>query len=158
MKVLKTVGYWFWSLTWGALLSIPGLLVSLFLIIFMHKKIRVHKNGYSFIIEVGNNWGGFNLGVVSLCGGYTTTCRDDYWFELTRRHEFGHSLQNLIFGPFMLFVVTLPSAIRYHYQNYRYKKGLPNKEYEAIWFERTATEWGTKVVNKIDLLNTTLYL
>ena len=148
--MMKKILYWFWSLTWGALLSIPGLLVALFLIIFMHKSIKIHKNGYSFIIEVGGNWGGFNLGVVSLCGGYTTIYSDDEWFQHTRRHEFGHSLQNLIFGPLMPFIVTLPSVVRYHYQNYRSKRGLPNREYDEIWFEGTATKWGTKLIDKLE--------
>jgi len=147
-KVLKCIGYWFISLTWGLLLTLVGLIVTLFAIIFLNGK--VHRNGFSYIVEIGGNWGGLNLGAVALCGGYTTKCPDEEWFEHTRRHEFGHSLQNLIFGPFMLFVVTIPSAIRYHYQNYRSRKGLPNKEYDGIWFEGTASRWGTKVIDKIE--------
>jgi len=148
MKRFLQVLYWIISLTWGALLSIPGLLVAAFCLLFL--KAKVHKNGFTFIVEVGGNWGGLNLGCVSLCGGYTTTCPDKEWFEHTRRHEFGHSLQNLIFGPLQLFIVVIPSAIRYHYQNYRSSKGLPNKEYDAIWFEGQATKWGTWAVEKIE--------
>jgi hypothetical protein len=48
------------------------------------------------------------------------------------------------------FIVAIPSAIRYHYQNYRSSKGLSNKEYDAIWFEGMATKWGTKAINKIE--------
>lgn len=147
-KLIIGIFYWIWSLTWGALLSIPGLLVALFIIIFLNAKI--HKNGLTFIVEVGDNWGGLNLGVVSFCGGYTTKCPDEAWFEHTRRHEFGHSLQNLIFGPLQLFIVAIPSMIRYHYQNYRLNKGLPVAEYNAIWFEGTATKWGTKAINSLD--------
>lgn len=129
-------------------MSFIGLLTTLICIIFL--KGKVHKNGYTIIIEVGGNWGGINLGCISLCGGYTTVCPDEDWFQHTRKHEFGHSLQNLIFGPLFPFIVAIPSAIRYHYQNYRSKKGLPNKEYDAIWFEGTATRWGTKVIAKIE--------
>ena len=119
-------------------MSLIGLITALICIIFL--KGKVHKNGFTVIIEVGGNWGGVNLGCISLCGGYTTVCPDENWFQHTRRHEFGHSLQNLIFGPLFPFLVAIPSAIRYHYQNYRSKKGLSNKEYDAIWFEGMATK------------------
>lgn len=145
---MKKVLYWIWSLTWGGLLSFFGLIGALIVTVFF--KAKVHKNGYTYIFEVGGNWGGLNLGVISFVGGYTTTCPDEDWFEHTRRHEFGHSLQNLIWGPLMLFVIAIPSFIRYHYQNYRSKKGLPNKEYDAIWFEGQATKWGTKAIAKIE--------
>ena len=141
---MKKFLYWFLQLTWGALLSIPGLLIAAFCILFLHGK--PHKNGYSFIVEVGGNWGGINLGAVSLCGGYTTKCPDIEWFEHTRRHEFGHSLQNIIFGPLQLFIDAIPSAIRYWY--YVYKN--PEKDYDSIWFERTATNWGTKAIQRIE--------
>lgn len=129
-------------------MSLIGLITALICIIFL--KGKVHRNGFTFIVEVGGNWGGINLGCVSLCGGYTTVCPNENWFQHTRRHEFGHSLQNLIFGPLFPFIVAIPSAIRYHYQNYRSSKGLPNKEYDAIWFEGMATKWGTKIIDKIE--------
>lgn len=147
-KILLGILYWIGQLTWGIVMSLIGLITALICIIFL--KGKVHKNGFTFIVEVGGNWGGLNLGCVSLCGGYTTVCPDENWFQHTRRHEFGHSLQNLIFGPLFPFIVAIPSAIRYHYQNYRSSKGLPNKEYDAIWFEGTATKWGIKTINKIE--------
>ena len=148
MKTLKVIGFWFVSLTWGSLMTIVGLIVTGFCILFL--KGKVHKNGCSYIVEIGGNWGGLELGAVALCGGYTTTCPDENWFQHTRRHEFGHALQNLIFGPLMLFVVGIPSAIRYHYQNWRTKKGLENKPYDSIWFEGQATRWGTKFIDSFE--------
>ena len=129
-------------------MTIIGLIVTAFCILFL--KGKVHKNGWSYIVEIGGNWGGLDLGAVALCGGYTTKTPDENWFQHTRRHEFGHSFQNIIWGPLFPFVIAIPSAIRYHYQNYRSKKGLPNKEYDAIWFEGQATRWGTKMIAKIE--------
>ena len=147
---MKKLGilYWIGQLTWGFIMSFIGLVAALICIIFL--KGKIHKNGYTIIIEVGGNWGGVSLGCISLCGGYTTTCLNEDWFEHTRRHEFGHSLQNLIFGPVFLFLVAIPSLIRYHCRNYRSKKGLENKDYDAVWFEGMATKWGTKAINKIE--------
>ena len=147
-KIILGILYWIGQLTWGIIMSLIGLITALICIIFL--KGKVHRNGFTFIVEVGGNWGGINLGCVSLCGGYTTVCPNENWFQHTRRHEFGHSLQNLIFGPLFPFIVAIPSAIRYHYQNYRSSKGLPNKEYDAIWFEGMATKWGTKIIDKIE--------
>ena len=151
MKVLKGIGYWLLSLTWGCLFTIPGLLVLLFFVVFT--RCKVHKNGYGFIIEVGGNWGGYSLGPVSLCGRYSQEngpCYDVGWYEYTRRHEFGHSLQNIMFGPFMLFLVEIPSIIRYHYYNYRINRNLPVKEYDSIWFEGTASAWGSNAVERVE--------
>ena len=147
-KTLFAILFWLLSLTWGLLMTLIGLLVTAFVIVFL--KGKVHKNGYSYIVEIGGDWGGLNLGAVSLCGGYTTTCPNEKWFQHTRRHEFGHSLQNCILGPLFPFLVSIPSAIRYHYQNSRSKKGLSNKDYNAVWFESTASKFGTAVVDEIE--------
>lgn len=138
-KILMIILYWIISLTWGGLLSIPGLLITLFVIIFL--KGKPHRNGCSYIVEVGGNWGGLELGCVALCGNYSSS--NTRWFEHTRRHEFGHSIQQLIFGPLQMFIVGIPSATRYWYQRIRSNKGLKNKPYDSIWFENTATRWGT---------------
>lgn len=124
-------------------MTIPGLLVTGFCILFL--KGKPHKNGYSYIVEIGGNWGGLELGAVALCGNYSET--DPYWFDHTRKHEFGHSVQQLIFGPLQVFIVGIPSAIRYWYQ--RLTPG-PHQDYDAIWFEKTATNWGTKWIEQIE--------
>lgn len=147
-KILLGILYWLVELTWGALLTIPGLLVSLFCIIFLHGK--AHRNGFSYIVEVGGNWGGLNLGAVSLCGSYSKDDADFYFF--VRTHEFGHSVQTLIFGPFQVFVVSIPSMIRYWYDVYcsNHEKYLDEEWYYSIWFEHTASTWGTKLVDWIE--------
>jgi len=155
-KVLLGIGYWFLQLTWGVLMTFVGLLTTLFILIFMKDKAHFHKNGFSWIIEIGGNWGGVNLGAVSLCGSYSqkdAKCYDPKWFEHTRRHEFGHSIQNIIFGPLYIFVVALPSVCRYWYNVYCDKKGinLTSSWYDCkAWFEYTASLWGTKIINKLE--------
>lgn len=148
--ILLGILYWVVQLIWGALLTIPGLLITAFCILFLHGK--PHKNGFSYIVEVGGNWGGIELGAVALCGGYTTTCKNLTWFELTRRHEFGHTLQHLIFGPLMLFIVAIPSVTRYWY--FRLTPNKKHKDYDSIWFEGSATKWGTTAINWIENKNT----
>lgn len=113
-------------------------------------KIKTHINGCSLITEVGGNWGGVELGAVALCGNYSKSSK--YWFEHTRRHEFGHAVQHLIFGPLFIFVVAIPSASRYWYQRIMQGKGkhFASDWYDSIWFEGGATRWGTKVVDWLE--------
>lgn len=122
----------------------------IFFIITLFIGGKTHKNGCSLVTEIGGNWGGLSLGCFAFCGDYSKT--NDYWFQHTRRHEFGHSIQNAILGPFFIFIVALPSAIRYHYKNYRTKLGKVYSVdwYDSIWFEGTATKYGTKAVNWLE--------
>lgn len=151
-KVLLGIGYWIIQLTWGALLTIPGLLVTAFCILFL--KGKPHRNGYSYIVEVGGDWGGLELGAVALCGRYSQEdgpCYYPEWYDHTRKHEFGHSLQNIVWGPLYIFVIWIPSSVRYNYRNWRTAKGLQNEtDYEDIWFESQATKWGIFAVDKIE--------
>lgn len=143
-QILKVL-YWILSLTWGAILSIPGLIG---LCILGMTGCPIIKNGFSFIVVVGNNWGGLNLGIISF-----VEKSDEEYFQSTRRHEFGHSLQNIVFGPLQLFIVAIPSVIRYWYQTIRDIKRLPNKPYDQAIFEYTASKWGYWAINKIEGTN-----
>lgn len=150
-KVFLGILWWIWQLTWGGLMTIPGLIVTGFCIVLL--KGKPHKNGFSYIVEIGNDWGGLELGAVALCGRYSES--SPYWFEHTRKHEFGHAIQQLIFGPFQIFVVWIPSAIRYWYQRIAVSRGkiFSPDWYDSIWFEKTATKWGSAWVEKIEKIN-----
>ena len=101
MRVLKAVGFWVASCTWGLLITAAGALVALALLVTGHKPHRFH---YLVYFEVGSGWGGFNLGGFFVVGRDTSLS--------TKRHESGHGLQNIMLGVFMPFLVSIPSAIR----------------------------------------------
>ena len=111
---------------------------------------KPHKNGCSYIVEIGKNWGGVSLGAFALCGSYSET--SPTWFNETRKHEFGHSIQNLFLGPLFIFIVAIPSACRYWYMTIGESKGkiFPNNWYYKAWFEHTASSWGTKLVGFLE--------
>jgi hypothetical protein len=142
-KTLKAILFWIWQLTWGSLFTIPGLIITGVLILFGGK---VHKNGFSYIVEIGNNWGGLALGAVSLCGRYSDTNHD--FFEHVRRHEFGHNVQQLILGPLQILLISIPSAIRYWY--FRLTPDKIHQDYDYVIFEYTASKWGYEWINKIE--------
>lgn len=126
--------YWILSLTWGCIMTLIGLIVSLVLICCGFKPKRF---GYTFYFEVGENWGGLELGAIFIVNKNPSLH--------IKCHEHGHGLQNCIFGPLEVFI-GIASAARYHWRNF-IKKHNPQKvlpPYDSIWFEGQATELGTK--------------
>ena len=129
--------FYFLSFTWGLPMTLGGILVALaFLICGYAPK----KWGGSWYYTLGFDWGGVSLGPVTIT---------DEWDDAEiKTHEFGHAIQNCFFGPLMLFVVGIPSVIRYWYREFRTYCGLSNKtDYDDIWFEKSATELGNKYIN-----------
>lgn len=121
------------SLTWGLPLTLIGAAVFLVLILAGKKPKRF---GYCRYIEVGRNWGGLEGGL------FFITCEAPS--ESLLRHEMGHGLQNIIFGPLMLLLVTVPSAVRWHWRRYAARKGRSLCPYSAVWFERMADTLGAQ--------------
>ena len=133
--------FWFYflNLTWGLPLNIIGACVALALLITGHKPKRF---AYCVYFEVGDDWGGFELGIFFVCAKSMPIS--------LKCHEFGHAIQNCYFGPLMPFVVSIPSAIRYWYREFKYyrQNKIPATKYDDIWFEKQATELGFKQVKK----------
>ncbi|WP_404408758.1 hypothetical protein [Jeotgalibacillus malaysiensis] len=125
--------FWLIQLTWGLLINIPGLLISL-IFICSGKKPKLFNQAVYF--ETGEKWGGVNF------GGFFFVQKDAS--ERLKSHEYGHCFQNLYLGPLMPFAVTIPSAFRYHIRAYRMKKGSPLKPYDSFWCESWATRLGEK--------------
>lgn len=125
------------SFTWGLLLTLIGLIVASVLCACGYKP---KKHGYCFYFEIGEGWGGLELGVVFLTNKNPSTH--------IKNHEHGHALQNCVYGVLMPFIVCIPSAIRYWHRKIRTNKGLENKAaYDDAWFEGQATKWGNEFYN-----------
>ena len=123
--------YWLLNFTWGILTTLCGLLLSLAMLCIGKKPKRWHSIWY---FQIFDKWGGMEMGTMFL--------RDNSNYTSTNNHEYGHSFQNAILGPFFIFIVAIPSAIRYWYQEIRRRQHKPNKEYDLIWFEGSATDIG----------------
>lgn len=135
-RALVASGYWILSWTWGIVATATGLVAFLGALCFGGVPER---NGASVIVRIGTGWGGISLGAFALCSKDAS--------EHTRKHEFGHSLQNIAMGPLWIALVGIPSAVRYWVFAYRRRRGKTNPEYDAVWFEGTATLWGTAFVD-----------
>lgn len=135
---IKLVLFYFISFTWGIVMSSIGLIAILALAPFG----RVHVFHHRLYAVVGHDWGGLGLGCFFICDNGCKDC------DFLRAHECGHGIQNCIFGPFTLFIICIPSAIRYWYRELKYyRKGIiPKTGYYDIWFEKQASNFGEKYV------------
>lgn len=134
-KFISYLIFYLIQFSWGILMNILGIIVSLFMLITLHKPHRLGPNFY-FICKKSEGFG-FSLGIFAIIGA---DCEGD---EIIM-HECGHGIQNFFFGPFALFFFFIPSIIRYYYREIKYyNKGLtPKTDYDAIYFEGSATKWG----------------
>ena len=69
--------------------------------------------------------------------------------ESLSEHEFGHTMQNTLFGPFAIFLCYIPSIIRYFLINKAHKKGIATKPYDSVWYECSATDCGKFLVEEL---------
>ncbi|MCM1322810.1 MAG: hypothetical protein NC218_01355 [Acetobacter sp.] len=154
MKAIKAILYWILHIIWAAPTFLIGAVVSLFMLMTGHKP---HRFGCTFY---------FTVKFVKNCGcefGPMFVLADNCSASLhMKQHEHGHGIQALIFGPITLFVVSLPSIIRFWYRELKERKMVKKlakqkitakelvdwyrtvPEYESIWFEAQATKLGEK--------------
>lgn len=131
------------SFTWGLLASLIGIII---MIPFLFTgKVRVFCNRLYGVFPkcFGSGWG-FEMG----CFFFTSNDTEHCWSLL--RHEMGHGIQNTLFGPFNLFIITIPSIIRFWIYVIKDKKGKKLKPYDSIWFEGSATKIGTYFMTRKD--------
>ena len=139
---MKKTLYYLLSCTWGILMTLCGAIAAAALSVMGY---RPQKYGPCWVFVVGNGWGGVSLGPVMIMSEANAKG------TRTRPHEFGHSLQNCLWGPLFPFVIAIPSATRYWYRDISAKKGnKPTTDYDAVWFEGQATEWGNKYISHFE--------
>ena len=134
MKFLYYLIQW----TWGIIQNIIG---GLFCLIMMLHGNKPEMQRNAVCIETKYNWGGAcNIGMFIFLGKGCRSCIP---------HEYGHSIQGLMWGPLWLFVVAIPSLTRAGYRTWYYdhvypktRKSLPH--YDAVWFEGQATALGKR--------------
>ncbi|MHC1705979.1 MAG: hypothetical protein AB9842_00515 [Bacteroidales bacterium] len=66
----------------------------------------------------------------------------DFNFDLTKEHEYGHSIQSQLLGPLYLFVIGLPSLLWAIYFQSRYKK---NNAHGELYFKAYTEKWADKL-------------
>ncbi len=102
ISALKGIGFYFLSFTWGILLTGIGTVVSVGMLVTGHKPHWF--KGYIYF-EAGEKWTGINLGI------YFVVHRNSELSE--KRHLAGYGIENIIFGVFTPFIITVPLLLYY---------------------------------------------
>ena len=108
---MKKFIYYLLQWTWGIPMNIIGSIVCL---IALCCKCPVQKYRNAVEILVPWNFGGVELGMFFVRGKDCPSVSP---------HEYGHTIQNLWWGPLFPFVVALPSAARYWIREFKTPQG-----------------------------------
>lgn len=139
-KIFRYIAFYLVECTWGILSTLVGAVCALAMLITGHKPKMVGP----FVQFVSRNEGGWGFS-----GGlFIFTSKDCEFHYPTLAHEMGHgSLQLWLLGPLQLFLVSIPSVIRFWYREWLVNSGRKRWSelplYDSVWFEGTATKWGT---------------
>lgn len=122
-------------------MNIGGAAVALGMLATGH---RPKKFGNCISFDVGKNWGGGSLGI------FMFTCRNAPYS--LKAHEHGHSIQNCYYGPFMPFIVNIPSSARFWSRKLvkKVRPGVRLSPYDSAWFEGEATRLGTEYMKRLE--------
>lgn len=133
--------FYFLSFTVGLPMTLLGAVAAILMMLTGHKPFKFQR---CFCFRVGKH-SGFSLGCFIFVG---RKCG-----EALLVHEFGHSIQNCMYGPFMPFIVGLPSSVRFHYRRFctRVLKRRFKTPYEGIWFEAEATALGKSYIRQLNV-------
>ena len=118
-------------------MTLFGFFLAVFLSAF---GLKSKRHGGCWYFEIGENWGGFEAGLVFVVNKNPS--------EYIKNHEFGHAIQNCFLG-FLMPFFSISSAVRYWYREFKYyRKGkTPPTEYDDFKFEGQATELGEKYIS-----------
>ena len=131
--------YYVLNYTWGLIMTLIGWIVYIFIKVFIKDKIiEEGKIGPAKYIMIGRNWGGLTLGTSI----FISEGSKGSYLQHLKEHELGHTFHNALFGVLAIFLVFIPSFIRYWYQSIRTSQGKSNVPYDSIWFEGSATTIG----------------
>lgn len=132
--------YYLLNYTWGIIMTLIGWIVLGFVRLFLRKKVVDHgRFGPCHYAMLFNNWGGLELGTNFLLADNMGKA----WTLHTKQHETGHTFQNALLGPLAIFLIFIPSAIRYWLTTF----GKIDSPYDLIWFEGSASTIGEEYYN-----------
>ena len=146
---MKNIIYLIIQSTWGVIQSFLGMII-----FFLHIKDKHYFYHGAIITE----WSGKSS--VSL-GLFVFITKDPYFFDklqhnytkedLSKRllvHEYGHTIQSLILGPFYLIIMGIPSTLWGFLPSLNKKRIEKNISYFSFFTERWANYLGEKVTKE----------
>jgi len=145
-KLLRLTKFYLLSFTWGLPWTLIGLIVFGISWVYFHEDMKIRLiEGRIAVTFTKQRFGGVSLGIV-----YFVDRSDS---ERLHNHELGHTIQSMYWGSLFIFVIAIPSFLRYHYRAHLRKTNLEKwrslPHYDSVWFEGQATELGNKHFGKL---------
>lgn len=142
---MKVFIYRFLQCTWGILQTLCGS------VLYLINRKEKHFSYKGAIVSEWNYKSSVSLGMFIFLSKKRMFIPKYSQKELLERllvHEYGHTIQSLILGPFYLFIIGLPSMIWCcvpRMETYRKEK---NRSYYSLYTEKWANYCGEKVTKK----------
>ena len=149
---MKNILFWLIQLTWGILQTFFGFINFIF-----HIKDK-HYIFHGAIITEWNNKSSISLGLfvfVTKEPYFYEKLKDEYSKEeLSRRllvHEYGHTIQSLIFGPLYLIIMGIPSTLWGFLPSLAKKRQTNKISYFSFFTEKWANSLGEYITNETSM-------
>lgn len=143
---MKKFWYAFAQLTWG----LPQTLVGF--VIFLANAKRLHMNFHGAICTAWNLKSSLSLGLFIFVTDASfhqamnkkLYMREDESFQRIAVHEYGHTIQSLIWGPLYLLTVGAPSIIWASFPYFEKMRTRKKRSYYDVYPEAQANRLGEK--------------
>lgn len=129
---MKRLLYVIIQCSWGIIQTLLGLFV--FLFYFKNKHYRYKGS----IATEWQRYDGLSLGLFIFIPANISINKKEYIY----RHEYGHTIQSLILGPFYLLVIGLPSLLWNKLPRYNKIRNNTNRSYYDFYTEKSANYFG----------------
>ena len=137
MRIIRLAIYYGLQMTWGIIQNILGFIIWLYVLLTGPKEKR-----HFFYGALVTRW---NLSSSMSMGMFLFLGTDS---ERVIVHEYGHSIQSLILGPFYLPVIGLPSLIWANSPRYITRRKKGRYRYTSFYPEKWANHLGRKFTGK----------
>lgn len=140
MRIIRLFIYYSLQMTWGILQNVLGLFVWLYVLATGPKEKRHFF--YGALVTRWNLKASMSLGMFLFLG------TDD---ERVIVHEYGHSIQSLILGPFYLPIIGIPSFIWANSPHYIRNRKRGRYKYTSFYPEKWANHLGRLFTGKMPI-------
>ena len=129
---MRAFFYTIWQIAWGFPQTLLGFLV------FLAHARNPHFRFHGAIVTTWKSQKAVSLGLFVFIGGPVDSATPEQVDEQLLAHEYGHTIQSLVLGPFYLLVVGLPSVLWLNLPACRHRRQRTGASYYAFYTERLA--------------------
>lgn len=125
--------YYLLQLSWGLLQNILGFILWLFI---SHDECYFYHGAY---VKRWHHHSSLALGLFIFYGHHD---------ERILVHEYGHTIQSIILGPFYLLIIGIPSLLWATLPYFKHLRKKKHISYYSLYCERSASKLGRKILGK----------